>query len=131
MSKQAEQHVAMLFDLLGMRFAKEGQKWSRFSKHMEVLGVVIDLSKFCEGVAYFRHTESRKEELSNTITNHLESKTMTQKEADVLRGRLIWFEGFMFGRIANLSLHGIGQRAIAINGEVKLDDQLTRALRFF
>ncbi len=49
---------------------------------------------------------------------------MTQKEAETLRGRLIWFEGFMFGRIANLSLHAIGKRATSV-GELK------RALTFF
>ena len=37
----------------------------------------------------------------------------------------------MFGRIANLSLHAVGQRAIASSGAVKLDDSLRRALRFF
>ena len=109
---------------------KERKKWSPFSKHMEVLGVVIDLSKFSAGVVYFRHTDSRREELDDTITKHLESNRMTQKEAGVLRGRLIWFESFMFGRIANLSLHAIGQRATTINGATKLDDQLTRALKF-
>ena len=56
---------------------------------------------------------------------------MTQKEAEVLRGRLIWFESFMFGRIANLSLHAIGQRATSTDGALRLDDQLKRALKFF
>ena len=131
MARQTEQHVSMLLDLLGLRFAREGKKWSPFSKRMEVLGVIIDFEKFCDGVVYFCHTEARKTELDDTITKHLETDRMTQKEAEVLRGRLIWFESFMFGRIANLSLHAIGQRALLNDGSLKLDDSLKRALKFF
>ena len=93
-SKQTEQHVSMLLDLLGLRFAREGKKWFPFSKRMEVLGVIIDFEKFSDGVVYFCHTEARKAELDETITRHLETDRMTQKEAEVLRGRLIWFESF-------------------------------------
>ena len=50
---------------------------------------------------------------------------MSQKEAEVLRGRLIWFESFMFGRIANRSLHAIGSTC---NFKT---DQLKRTLKFF
>lgn len=129
-ASQSEQHVAMLFDLLGLRFAREGKKWKPFSQHMVVLGVVIDSSKFNEGVVFFRHTESRKEELDQTIEKHLGSNRMTCKE-ETLWGRLIWFESFMFGRIANLSLHEIGKRATSDKGNSKLNDSLVRALRFF
>ena len=130
-SRQTEQHVSMLLDLLGLRFARDGKKWSPFSKRLEVLGVIVDLEKFNEGVVYFCHTESRKAELDDTISKHLATNRMTQKEAEVLRGRLIWFESFMFGRIANLSLHAIGQRAISSDGSSKLDEALKRALKFF
>ena len=91
----------------------------------------MDLEKFDEGVVYFCHTESRKAELDDTISKHLATNRMTQKEAEVLRGRLIWFESFMFGRIANLSLYAIGQRAISSDGSSKLDEALKRALKFF
>ena len=110
-ANQTEQQVSLLLDLLGMRFAREGKKWMPFSEQMEVLGVVIDLSHFDQRVVYFKHTEARKTELDEVITKHLTEDRMTQKEAETLRGRLIWCEGFMFGRIANLSLHTIGKRA--------------------
>ena len=130
-ASQTEQHVAMLLDLLGLRFAREGKKWKPFDQQMEVLGVVIDFSKFCDGVVFFRHTDSRKEELEHTISRHLETNKMTCKEAETLRGRLIWFESFMFGRIANLSLHEIGKRATSDKGSTTLNDSLVRALTFF
>ena len=130
-ASQSEQHVAMLLDLLGLRFSREGKKWKPFNQHMEVLGVVIDFSRFGDGVVFFRHTESRKEELEQTIARHLETNKMTCKEAETLRGRLIWFESFMFGRIANLSLHEIGKRATSDKGSSTLNDSLVRALTFF
>ena len=49
-ASQSEQHVAMLLDLLGLRFSREGKKWKPFNQHMEVLGVVIDFSRFGDGV---------------------------------------------------------------------------------
>ena len=48
----------------------------------------------------------------------------------MLRGRLIWFESFMFGRMSNLSLHAIGQRALSNDGSLKLDDSLKMTVKF-
>ena len=131
LAQQTEQQVSLLLDLLGMKFARDGKKWMPFSDQMDVLGVVIDFSHFSKGVVYFRHTDVRKTELDEVITKHLTEDRMTQKEAETLRGRLIWFEGFMFGRIANLSLHAIGKRATSVGGETKLSGELKRALSFF
>ena len=95
LAQQTEQQVSLLLDLLGMKFARDGKKWMPFSDQMDVLGAVIDFSHFSKGVVYFRHTEARKTELDEVITKHLTEDRMTQKEAETLRGRLIWFEGFM------------------------------------
>ena len=131
LAQQTEQQVSLLLDLLGMKFARDGKKWMPFSEQMDVLGVVIDFSHFDRGVVYFKHTEARKTELAEVITKHLTEDRTTQKEAETLRGRLIWFEGFVFGRIANLSLHTIGKRATSVGGETKLNCELKRALTFF
>ena len=56
---------------------------------------------------------------------------MTPKEAESLRGRLIWFESFIFGRVANLSLHIIGKRALERGGNPAITAELRRALLFF
>ena len=98
---------------------------------MSVLGVVLDLKRFEEGVVSFKHTEARRSELEETLNRHLESDALSQKDAESLRGRLIWFESFLFGRVANLSLHEIGKRAIALGHGLKLNDRLRRALIFF
>ena len=44
---------------------------------------------------------------------------------------IIWFESFLFGRIANLSLHVIGKRAVGPSTNTTIDGELRRALEFF
>ena len=66
-----EQHVALLFDMLGMKFSKEGKKWVPFNNQMSVLGVVLDTSNFSNGSVFFRRTESRKAELNETLDRRL------------------------------------------------------------
>ncbi len=68
-----------------MIFARDGKKWTPFSEQTEVLGVVIDLSCFNDGVVYCKHTYSRKAELDETIAKHLNNNHMTHMEAEPLR----------------------------------------------
>ena len=79
----------------------------------------------------FKHTDARKAELDETFSRHLSEDSLTSKEAESLRGRLIWFDSFLFGRIANLSLHEIGKRATDIGHKRKSTSGLRRALDFF
>ena len=126
-----EQHVALPLDLLGMRFSKEGKKWAPFSNQMSVLGVVLDTTNFSNGSVFFKHTDSRKAELNETLDRHLNEGAMTHKEAESLRGRLMWFESFLFGRVANPSLHVIGKRATSSDNSTSFTGELRRALEFF
>ena len=79
----------------------------------------------------FKHTDARRAELDETLSRHLAENSLTSKEAESLRGRLIWFDSFLFGRIANLSLHEIGKRATDIGHQHKLTPGLRRSLEFF
>ena len=130
LSSQTETQVSHLLDLLGMRFSKEGKKWVPFDESMAVLGVVLDFKHLAEGKVLFRHTDARRDELNATLGKYLESNTLTPKDAESLRGRLIWFESFLFGRIANLSLHEIGKRATCFGNQTTLTPALRRALEF-
>lgn len=113
---QTEQHVSHLLNLIGLRFSAEGKKRLPFDMSMAVLGVVLGLSRFAEGVVSFKHTQPRRTHPGG---------------AESLRGRLIWFEGFLFGRIVSLSLHEIGKRATALGHGHQLNDSLRMALVFF
>ena len=130
-AQQTEDHVSLLLDLIGLKFSKEGKKWLPFDESMAVLGVILDLNRFKDGTVSFTHTESRRAELDETLSNHLKTNSMTAKEAESLRGRLIWFDSFLFGRVANLSLHEIGKRATNVGHQCALGPDLKRALVFF
>lgn len=124
--------MGLLFDMLGIQFAKEGKKSQTFGPEMKALGLIFDLSQFDEGVVYIKHTSERREELLAKITSILEQHSLTPKEAESFRGRIQWFESYLFGRIANLSIHRIGKRAQQKGAKTrnKLDDELRSSLIF-
>ena len=100
--------VAALFNLLGLQFAETGPKCPPFATVFKMLGLSIDLShaenkKFAVG-----HTSERRTELLSSLLDILEKGEISPKEAERLRGRMLFFESFVFGRIANLCLKQFG-----------------------
>ena len=88
---QADGCAKALFDLLGIRFAREGKKAVPFSSTFKALGLLFDLSKFGEGEVVIRHTDERIKELHASLSKALEADKLTPAEAESLRGRLHWF----------------------------------------
>ena len=76
------------------------------------------------------HTESRRTELLALIESHLEQDCLKPKDAERLRGRLQWYDTFLFGRVANYAMSVIGKRASSCSTVGNLDSQLKRALLF-
>ena len=99
---------------------------------MEALGLIFDLSQFDEGVVYIKHTSERREEILTKINNILKKDSLSPKEAESFKGRIQWFESYLFGRIANLSIHRTGKRAQQKGVKVrnKLDEELRSSLLF-
>eukprot|EP00435_Cladocopium_sp_Y103_P051887 s469_g16.t1 len=120
----------MLFDLLGLHYAKEGHKCVPFSEKFKTLGLEVDTSNFRNGSVLVGHTDSRKEELADHINSILKCGKLATKEAERLRGRMIFFEGYTFGRVANSSVKALGRFCTGPSVERPLDDDMTRALRF-
>ena len=87
----------MLFDLIGIEFAKEGKKATSFGRVVNALGVELDL---CGegGEVFLGHTSKRKDEFSTALDSLLSSRRVETKFAESCRGRMQWFEGFVFGR---------------------------------
>lgn len=74
-----------------------------------MLGLTLDLSNFGkQGFVKINHTTERRKELVETIDLILESGVLTSKDAERLRGRMIFFEGYTSGRIANASVGNLG-----------------------
>ena len=109
---QTDKCVGFLFDLLGVQYAKEGKKNQPFSNEMRALGLIFDLAGFDEGVVFIKHTPERRSELLERITSILRSNELSPKEAESFKGRVQWFESFLFGRTANLAIHRLGKKSL-------------------
>ena len=59
--------VEMLFDLLGVEYARDGDKACAFSKCFKSLGVEINLKDFGTDLVRLGHTKERREELSTVL----------------------------------------------------------------
>ena len=111
-----------LFDLLGVVFAKEGKKFAPFSQAFQTLGVRVNLEQMQQGVVSIGHTESRKGELLADIARIVAEGRLSNKEAERLRGRMILFDGFVFGRVAASCLRSLS-RAEGVNRSSDILDE--------
>ena len=88
-----------LFDLFGMWYAKEGSKAVAFSDRVRTLGLLVQLGDIHKGFSV-GHTDERRSELREALLGVLARKQIEPKQAERLRGRMQWFEGYAFGRVA-------------------------------
>ena len=94
----------MLFQLLGLKYATEGKKFLPFDTAFKMLGLRLDLSNSRAKEVSIGHTDERRDELKQKIDEILSANQMDFKEAERLRGRMVFFEGFAFGRVANAAV---------------------------
>lgn len=119
-----------LFKLLGLKFAEEGPKCQPFSSSFKMLGVVMNLDESDARQITIGHTQERSSELSGNIARHLEAGTISSKEAERLRGRMIFFEGFSFGRVACSAVKALGKIVDMKRHSVALDHDMRFNLEF-
>ena len=122
--------VEALFDLLGMKFARDGDKAVEFSTRFKSLGVEIDVSNFSKGSIAIGHTQDRRTELSKVLDEVFSQGVISTKQAESLRGRMRWFESFAFGRVANGAVKALGRLALGGKKNVKLSRVDLRLLSF-
>ena len=118
-----------LFDLFGMVFAREGSKAAQFGEEVRTLGLLMKLGDVRNGF-YIGHTAERREELRAALLEILETGEVEPKQAERLRGRMQWFEGYAFGRIAQHSVRTLGDIALKKQRVVKLDSSEREAIEF-
>ena len=118
-----------LFDLFGMWFAKEGTKAVEFSDQVKTLGLVIRLGR-ATGPFTVGHTAERRQELCEALEAIPKTKCVEPKQAERLRGRMQWFEGYAFGRIAQHSLKTLGELAMRQQKVVTLTESEVSAIGF-
>ena len=122
--------VEMLFDLLGVEYARDGNKACAFSKCFKSLGVEIDLKDFGSDLVRLGHTNERREELSTVLRDILQSNCITAKQAESMRGRLHWSESFAFGRVANSAVKILGDLSLCGRRKIDLSASDVAALTF-
>ena len=128
LTRNTEWAIISLFRLLGLDFATEGPKAPDFSSVFKSLGLQVDLSEAANRVARVGHTAERREDLTRTIKDHLDKGELSARQAEQLRGRMVFFEGFAFGRTTNQALKQVSLRAECGSDQCKLDATLQRAL---
>ena len=119
-----------LFTLLGMQYANSGSKCVPFSERFKMLGLVMDLSRSDHKQIFLGHTKERSEELTGQIKSYLSSGKIGSKEAERLRGRLLFFESFTFGRLAGDAVKAIGRVACGNRQPMNFDQDVRNALEF-
>ena len=100
--------VTSLFELIGLAYAKEGPKAPPFSRIFKMLGLVVNLEAASSKQFSVSHTEERRSELKACLNEILSKGELTSKEAERIRGRMLFFECFVYGRVANLDLKLFG-----------------------
>ena len=118
----------MFFKLVGWDFAESGARPPDFAEMFQALGVVINVSALQNGLVTISNTESRRNELIQSLLEILKERRLTRHEALKLRGRLQFAAGNIFGRVAKRALSVVAWHAYGC-GTPKLDDKAIMALR--
>ena len=98
-----------LFKLLGIVFAESGKKSVPLSQCFKMLGLMVSMEEMEEGAMKVTHTEERRAELRETIQWILKRNSLLGKEAERLRGRMVFFEGYTFDRVANGAVRSLSR----------------------
>ena len=112
--------IEMLLDLLGVVFAREGRKAEPFSASFRMLGLVVNLERSEARQMLIGHTPERREELMQYIQEILDSGLLDKRICDRLRGRMVFFEGFTFGRVSSRAIRVVSKACEGVTGTVSL-----------
>lgn len=129
LTDNTEKFVGLLFDLLGIQYAQSVKKCLPFAEEMGALGLVVDLRQFGQRKVFIRHAPERQQELLDRLTEILGNGSPSPKEAESLKGRIQWYESYLFVRITYLAIHRIDKRALSptVLRNTELDSELEAA----
>ena len=124
---QTEAAVSIFFKVLGWSFAETGDKAKCFAECLVALGISVNLRCMASGMIFFTNTEARVAELKATILNILDAGVLPVHEALRLRGRMMFANGFLFGRSGKECLKAVGDHAYN-DGDERIPRSLRKAL---
>ena len=129
-SVNTEATVDVLFQLLGWKYAIDGDKSQEFGHSIRALGINILLRNYNKGFVEFGNTERRVTELVGSIQRILEADRLSLQDAQRLRGRMQFSDGQIFGRLGRLCMRAVTQHAYSLKGP-KLSLECRVALKKF
>ena len=126
-SKHVDMAQQLLFMILNWKTSDE--KEGGFSHLARILGVQIDMADSRLGAAVVSNVESRVRELVSSIDSVLSRGTLSSAEIKVLRGRLVFAEAQIFGRLTGVHMKQLSRFENLVGG-TQLDDEVRRNLLF-
>ena len=108
LASYTETTISTLFKLLGSAFAEDGDKCLPYANICEALGVLFDLKGSKTGSTFVCNTPNRVTELCSDIQEVLDSKTLSAKQTQRLRGRMQFPESQLFGRTGRRCMKVLG-----------------------
>ena len=124
LAKNTQATLCLMLDILGWNFDREGPKSDEFSHLVRALGVQFDLSSSGEGLLRVGNTTKRVQETVALLDDVIDANKLDKKQALVLRGKLAFCDGFIFGRLGKVALQNITKHAYA----APFKSSLSRAL---
>ena len=117
-----------LCKLLGWTVSEDAKKSVDFSKQFSPLGVVFDYLATSRGSFDVKNKPSRSEEFHTTVQGHVHSKMITAAEAASLKGRFMYADSNVFGRVGRFALALLSARAHSSGSVQILHSELEEAL---
>ena len=130
LASNAQWAVESLFTLLGISFAIEGKKAEPFGQCFRMLGLQVDVTCSSNLQVHIGHTPERREELLEFLDSILVSGWLDYKTCERLRGRMVFFEGFAFGRVSCTALRTICNSCKNASGKVQISTRVEFCLKW-
>jgi hypothetical protein len=127
-ASSAKASAENLCKLLGWTVSEDAKKRLNVSKQFSPLGVVFDYQKTSAGSFDVKNKPSRAEEFHTTVQGHVRSKKITAAEASSLKGRFMYADSHVFGRVGRFALSLLGVRAHSSGSVQILHGDLEEAL---
>ncbi|CAE7296178.1 car, partial [Symbiodinium sp. CCMP2592] len=116
--------------LQGKRLLDAGKKAIDHATSFATLGLQVDLSNTEDRVILVGHTDKRRDELCTALNEVLERGEMEPRPFERLKGRMVFFEGYSFGRVSNQAVRTLSRACKHKNSAVPLNALHRSALQF-
>ena len=120
--------IETLFDLLGIDFDRDGKKAPPYSSVFQMLGLQVDLSTSANRKIMIGHTDSRRDELASFLRGILDAGEIEPRAFERLRGRMVFFEGYSFGRVPSCAVRALASACKTATSLVTLNAELKSAI---